>query len=149
MIRKILCATDLSPASEPALRTAFEFARKLDAMVYVLHVVEPPYQAVPWFVPAPLDQSFLKTLAERQEEAAIAELKKAIAGVDEPATAEPVVRTGGAVDSILSAAKDVGADLIVVGTHGRTGIRHLALGSVAERVVRASTLPVLSVRRKP
>jgi universal stress protein A len=147
MFRKILCATDLTPTSKPALRAAFDLGRKLDAMGYVLYVVEPPYRAVPWFVPASLEQDVLQTLFARQEEAAIEQLKLAIGPLAvEGARAEPLVRTGGPVDSILSAAKDVGAELIIVGTHGRTGLAHLALGSVAERVVRTAAIPVLTVR---
>jgi len=150
MIRKILCATDLSPASESAVRAAFDFGRKLDAIVYVLHVVEPPYRAVPWFVPAPVDQEFLQTLGERQEMAAVAEIGRSIAGLRlEAGRVEPMVRTGVPVETILAAAQEVGADLVVVGTHGRTGLRHLALGSVAEQVVRGCPVPVLTVRKKP
>jgi nucleotide-binding universal stress UspA family protein len=149
MIRKILCATDLSPASEPALRSALDLGRRLDALVYVLHLVDPPYRAVPWFVPAPLDQEFLKTLSEKQEQAALDEIKRLLAELmPPPGAVEAMARTGPAVDGILAAASDVGADLIVVGTHGRTGIRHLALGSVAERIVRSAAVPVLTVRRR-
>ena len=149
MIRKILCATDLSPSSEPAVQAALELGSKLDALVYVLHVVEPPYRAVPWFVPAPLDQTFLKTLADRQEAAALEELSRSLAAlVPAGGRAEPLVRTGTPVDAILAAAADTGCDLVVVGTHGRTGLAHLALGSVAERVVRSAAVPVLSVRAR-
>ena len=149
MIRKILCATDMSPASEPAMRAAFDFGRRLDAIVYVLHIVEPPYRAVPWFTPAPLDQEFMKALGDRHEEAALEELGKTIKGaLPEGARAEPLVRIGTPVDGVLAAAKDLDADLIVLGTHGRTGLAHLALGSVAERVVRAATIPVLTVRKR-
>ena len=60
--------------------------------------------------------------------------------------AEAVVATGPIADTIIACAKEKGADLIVMGTHGRTGLTHLLLGSVAERVVRGSHVPVLTVR---
>jgi nucleotide-binding universal stress UspA family protein len=149
MFRKILCATDLSPTSEPALRAAFDLGRKLDAMVYVLHVVEPPYRAAPWFVPASLERDVIQAMWKRQEEAALEQVQNAIAetAVD-GARAEPMVRTGIPVDEILNSANDLGAEMIVLGTHGRTGLKHIALGSVAERVVRASARPVLTVRSR-
>jgi nucleotide-binding universal stress UspA family protein len=147
MFRKILCATDLSPTSEPALRAALDLGRKLDAMVYVLYVVEPPYRAAPWFVPASLERDVIQTMWKRQEEAALEQAKRQISEVAvDGARSEPLVRTGIPVDVILSTANDVGAELIVVGTHGRTGLKHLALGSVAELVVRTAVRPVLTVR---
>jgi nucleotide-binding universal stress UspA family protein len=61
-------------------------------------------------------------------------------------SAEVFVRVGKPADEILACAAEHGADIIVMGTHGRTGIRHLLAGSVAERVVRASAVPVLTTR---
>lgn len=60
--------------------------------------------------------------------------------------ASSMLRSGSAAAEIIAAARETGSDLVVIGTHGRTGVKHLLMGSVAERVVRASLVPVLTVR---
>jgi nucleotide-binding universal stress UspA family protein len=85
-------------------------------------------------------------------EAATEELQKALAAArTQLPTAVAVLKQAGAVwEQILATAREVGADLIVLGTHGRTGVSHALIGSVAERVVRHSPVPVLTVcRPKP
>lgn len=139
--KTIVVPTDFSPASERAIMHARELAERFGASVLLLHVVEDPYAAAAWSeaflampdIREPLRQEALKRL----EEAA-----SAFAGL--PTTMEAVVGTPAA--TIVKAAADRSADLIVMGTHGRSGVAHLLLGSVAERVIRLAPCPVLTVR---
>jgi nucleotide-binding universal stress UspA family protein len=145
--RKILVAVDGSKASAKGLREAIRLAQTEGARLFIVHVVDeyPAFAALDGMmagapgtdlVPA-LRQAGKRTLAQ-----AAASAKKA--GV--PAT--PVLREnlGPAAYPIVREAKKVGADLIVLGTHGRRGLRRLVLGSDAEQVVRTASVPVLLVR---
>jgi universal stress protein A len=151
MFRKILVATDLTNASLPALRTALEMGRRFAAEVVALHVAEPPYANRRWYAPfEPSETELLDALRVRQREAALVALEalieKARAGSGEAVEARLIVRDGIPADAIPSTAAEVGADVIVMATHGRTGAQHLLLGSIAERVVRTAACPVLTVR---
>ncbi len=148
-VRCILAPTDFSPAADAALPWADLLARTFDARLVLLHVVEITYETLadlPWsggFTPVG------EAIARQLEERARAELAARAAGL---APCETVVRTGlGAGLSrqrIVEAVKDVGADLVVMGTHGRTGVDRILFGSVAEHVVRTSPVPVLTVRQR-
>jgi nucleotide-binding universal stress UspA family protein len=148
MFRKILIATDLSQASRPALSAGLELARLVGARVVALHVAETPYREQQWYMPfQKTDEEFLKSLGLRQMEAAHRAIEDEIAkaGVG-GVSVETIVRTGIPADVIPGIAAEIGADLIVTGTHGRTGVEHALLGSIAERVVRRAGCPVLTVR---
>jgi nucleotide-binding universal stress UspA family protein len=139
----ILVPVDFSEYSEHALDYAIALAAKLDAKVHVLNVVGLPMIGVPEmgvaFSAGMMDsvmksnQSALDTLvAARRTKAAIGEV---------------MLRVGDAREVILVACEEVGADLIVMGTHGRRGVSRALLGSVAESVVRTSPCPVLTIRK--
>jgi nucleotide-binding universal stress UspA family protein len=153
MITKILCATDLTVASEEAVRGAVELARQIDVPMVLLHVVEPAYYARAMFAPfTAADQEFLSGISRREQEAAIRLMSEQVEklsppGHDAPAI-ETVVRRGVPSDVIGDVCKELGVDLLVVGTHARTGVRHALLGSVAERLVRSAPCQVLVVRGK-
>jgi predicted phosphoribosyltransferase/nucleotide-binding universal stress UspA family protein len=132
--RRLLFATDFSPASGRAHKAALELARDLDADLTVLHVLEPP----PYPYPISLADSARATVEEQLEHITDS-LRRA--GI----RAERLLREGSAPNEITAAAQENGLDLVILGTHGRRGITHLMLGSVAERVVRLSTVPVLTV----
>lgn len=140
-IRKILVPTDFSPCAAAALDLAAEFAQRFDAEILLVHVVPvlAPYLPAP--LPAPLPAEWI----ESTRKLAQAELSKERKRVDRVQVATEL-RDGPVVDSVLDAAAASGADLIVIGTHGRRGLSHVLLGSVAERVVRQSPIPVLTVR---
>jgi nucleotide-binding universal stress UspA family protein len=145
MYSKILAATDLSESSLPAVRTAIELARRLGAEVAVLHVSEPAYPANHWFVPhIGEDAETLGTIIAREIETARAKLDEQVAAAG--GGAQLLVRVGRPAAIIVETARDLGYELIVLGTHGRKGIEHVILGSVAERVVRVSPCPVLTVK---
>ena len=152
MFRKILVATDLTEASLPALRVALDFARRFSAEVVAIYVAESAYTNRSWYAPfEPSETELLEALRVRQRDAALvaleAQIEKASAGAaSDNILVRPLLRDGVAADIIPSTAAELGADLIVLGTHGRKGAQHLLLGSIAERVVRSAACPVLTVR---
>lgn len=145
--RLILVPYDFSPCSRNAVNLAVSEAGVHGAGVVLLHVVE----LVPQFGPdtnlvVPEDSVTpvgIHTYFRRRAEADLAELTGEL---PRSVAIRRTVREGAPVDEILAAAREQAADVIVMGTHGRTGIRHALAGSVAERVVRTSPVPVLTVR---
>ena len=146
-IKRILFATDFSDCSREALDYTLGLAERLGAEVHLVHVFERPvYFEVGVSHNIQLRHNVdewiqdLKTGATKQLDALAAEVRGR-----QPGT-QASLREGVPVDEILKAATETSADLIVLGTHGRTGLPHVVLGSVAERVVRSATCPVLTVR---
>ncbi|MCW5892704.1 MAG: universal stress protein [bacterium] len=140
--RRILVPHDFSAAADHALRQAAALARAARGRLRVLHVLEPMY--VPINVPGQaLPDPY--ALVPTQQAALEQHVRKLLGSGAPPFTVE--VRVAQPTVAILEAARR--ADSIVMSTHGRTGLRHLLLGSVAERVVRASPIPVLTVRPTP
>jgi nucleotide-binding universal stress UspA family protein len=140
-IGAILAATDLRPASRPALTAAFELGRRLDVPVTVLHVTAPLAERSHWG--ASFFEEDLGASRERQraeEQAARAKLEREIADLGGRG-ARAIVMTGHEAPTILQTAREEAADLVILGTTGRR--EHI--GSVAERVVRSSRTPVLVV----
>jgi nucleotide-binding universal stress UspA family protein len=137
---RILCPVDFDDNSIAALRYAADLAKANDATLYVLHVLRVP-QADPG--------SRLEAYPPGSEEPSKLELRKiARRELEGKARYELSTRSGNPADVINHTADELGADLIVMSTHGRTGVTRFFLGSVAERVVRASNRPVLTVRPK-
>lgn len=143
-IRTILVPTDFSDSADAALRWARELAQAFGAKIILLHVIDLPYQwmpvAGPAAVPAPIPATVVRAIREQAGTSLSALAERT------PEVRRQLVRSGHARDVILSAADDVGADVIVMGTHGRRGVSHLFVGSVAEHVVRYSRIPVFTVR---
>ena len=145
VFEQILVATDFSETSERALDIALEMARENgDADVTVLHTCEIPPSVY-------ADQTFaIVDLLQPIVEGAQAKLDTFMGTVrDRYPRTRGVLKVGVAWEQILAAAAEVHADLVVIGTHGRRGIAHAVLGSVAEKVVRLSPIPVLTVRGRP
>ena len=140
-IQHVLVATDFGPASERALESAAEIAVQFDAKLTVLHVLEPPYP-YPVGVSIPLPTTPLDGFTPVR----LQELDATVASVrPQRPDAQGVLRYGSPWTEVVAAAKELGADLIVIGSHGRRGLPHWLLGSVAERVVRMASVPVLTV----
>ena len=145
-IRRILHATDFSPASRPAFRMALGLARHERATLLLLHVLTPPSPFVP--IGGEVPASYLELLAAARRDA-----RRRLAGLLARAraagarTATRLVE-GGAADEILKVGRRWHPDLIVIGTHGRGGVRRFLMGSVAEHVVRRASRPVLTVRSR-
>jgi nucleotide-binding universal stress UspA family protein len=137
MFKHILIPTDFSEPSRLALQHAIGLAQQLGAKLTMLHVYGIPTVYYPDNVSWPLEE--LGKAAQATLEAAVADARKVL-----PQT-EGRVEIGDPRDRILAYAKQCGADLIVIGTHGRRGVAHMLLGSVAEWIVRMSPIPVLTV----
>jgi universal stress protein A len=145
-IRAILVPADLSGCSENAFRVAHALARDYRARLIVLHVATPP----PFVTPGELERVLQRPdgyLAElegrlREEERQL----RLVYAADSPAGVEFRVESGDPAVEILAVAREAACDLIVMGTHGRTGLGRLLMGSVAEQVVRKAACPVLTVK---
>lgn len=136
-IKTILHPTDFSPASDNAFRLAVGLARDYEAKLIVLHVAEPPVIAFGEGVVPPNPIEHQQALRRRLDEiqAPVAQL-----------VIERELAEGQPAAQILRSAKDHASDVIVMGTHGRTGLGRLLLGSVAEQVLRGATCMVLTVK---
>lgn len=136
-IKTILHPTDFSKPSEFALRFACALARDYGARLILLHVVEPPvyYGELGMTVPLPAD--FHENLQERLQH---------LVPEDAKVPVETVLLEGTAAQDILRVAEERHCDLIVMGTHGRTGLSRVLLGSCAEDVIRHSRFPVLTLK---
>jgi len=140
----ILVPTDFSSPADAALRYAVELASRVGSKVIVLHAFVPSVLPI-------LDGAIIPTASELAEEVSIAEKRLAELAVRFARTGmvlETKAVQGAAVEEILRVTQAQACDLIVMGTHGRTGLARIALGSVAERVVRAAPVPVLTIRTK-
>lgn len=140
-VRRILIPVDLSEPSRKALRYAFGLAKQFGAKLILLYAVEPV--ATPDFEYHPLVKETGKVKA-----AAAERLKRLCAEekINSSWIERMIVREGVAHGEITEAARDLKADLIVIATHGYTGLKHVLLGSTTDRVVRHATCPVLVVR---
>lgn len=139
-IRTILVPTDFSPCSLEAMRYAMGLAQLLGARVVFLHVVEPPAYGAELPTPYPgFEPDMTKKLAEMMHDW-VEQVK--VQGI----AVEWHIEVGAPFAEIRDAVERYGADLVVMGTHGRTGLSHLLLGSVAERVVQHAPCPVLTVK---
>ncbi|HJZ57334.1 MAG TPA: universal stress protein [Gemmataceae bacterium] len=143
-IRRILAPTDFSGNSISAIRYAAELADKFDAELVLLHVVQDTVLVLPDAVmPTPVPVPDLNEMTA----AARSGLAKLVADLNlGRLNPKAEVRVGVPAAEIDAAAKDLQADLICVSTHGRTGLAHLLLGSVAGKIVRYAPCPVLVVR---
>lgn len=146
-IKKILVPVDFSESSEPALARAASIAAQCGAALSILHVWD-ALDFLPSAERSPEVARNMMTLTEYSEQRARAELEAFVAGARARGitVAASDARAGVPSRTIVEVAKDESFDLVVMGTHGRTGLAHALLGSVAERVVRHAFIPVLTVR---
>jgi universal stress protein A len=142
--KRILVPTDFSPSSMRALDYAATLAGCLDASIDLIHVRQDPLAAKgAWEFYLPESED----VRERMYQEARAKLSAMAASfLDAGVRITIEVRTGSPTDEINAAAVARGSELIVMGTHGRTGLSHLLLGSIAERTLRTAPCPVLAVR---
>jgi universal stress protein A len=144
-IKRILVPVDFSAPSLQALDYAVDFARPLAAELVVLFVVEPIYSINPGELYAPASEfSFLMREQRRHGKEQLAQIEARL--TTRYAKIRTALQEGLAYQAIVAAAKRQKADLIVMATHGRTGLSHLFMGSVTEKVVRTAGCPVLTVR---
>ena len=138
-IRRILVPVDFSEHSQKALRYALAFAAQFGAEVALVHIVEQMVYPGDWMYP-PLAVTDFST--EKR-----AEMIKRLRALDAESgvKTQHVVRVGRAWQEVIEVAREQKADMIILATHGYTGLKHALLGSVAEKIVRHAPCPVLSV----
>lgn len=141
-LKKILCPIDHSDCSKEALKYAVSFAMKDEARLYLLHVVDIRSfdESLDTMVEKEIDDETIKQLETKLFECVPEEIRNGM-------QVEALVVRGIPFAEIISIAKKNKVDMIVMGTHGRTGLAHIMIGSVSEKVVRKSHCPVLTVRQ--
>lgn len=139
--RIILVPTDFSVCAETALDYALQIAARVGAKVYVMHAYQLPVVGFPdgVLLPTASVASGILTWAQGQLAACVARRKESSVEII------PVLKQADARAAVLEAADELSADLVVMGTHGRHGLARALIGSVAEAVVRTSTVPVLTI----
>lgn len=150
-IKKILAPTDLSELSRAGLRYALEVATFFGAEVYVYYVVQ--YEETAPY-PLGIDEGAslnvpiidIKTLLEERKQALAEFMHNNFKSITANLSLHQQTDVGAVSDKILGKAAEIGANLIVMSTHGRTGIGHMLIGSITEQVVRKACCPVLSIR---
>jgi nucleotide-binding universal stress UspA family protein len=140
---KILCATDFSDAGALAEEQAIDLAHRLAGEIIYVHVS----METPLYGESAFSMNDVKRVYDAQRRWVETTLGERVAAAERAGlVARFVRRTGAPYEEIVAAARDEKADMIVMGTHGRSGLNRLLMGSVAERVVRLAPCPVLTVR---
>lgn len=138
----ILVPTDLSAYSLSALQYAVEIAKLFQAKITVLHVYEHKKPST-----KETGEAQKKELREKEDQSIREQLSRLLVNYNVvEQSLRVLVKHGSPVRGIVYTARDIPADLIVMSTHGRTGLRHVMMGSVAEKVVRYSICPVLTIK---
>lgn len=146
-VRNILAPTDFSDHARPAVQAACELARHFGAALHLFHVL-------PDVVPVGPDPTLMSVVPPEYYSETESKALETLAGAIDPAWDQPPrvergVSWGDPISGILEYAGGHSIDLIVISTHGRTGLSHVLLGSVAERIVREAPCPVLTFRCRP
>lgn len=144
-IAKILVPVDFSGQSAYALEYAIDLAKAMGASIHVFHAYSLPTQIVGPYEVAPIPNDFFEQVRESASKHLAQSREKVKAG---GVACEASLTDGAPAEAIAEAAKQVNADLIVMGTRGHTGLKHMLLGSVAERTLRIAPCPVLATREK-
>jgi len=142
MFKKILCPVDFSEFTKDVIAYAADISKQYGAELHVLHVIPnltyfTPYESF-------LTPENLVAIEKNIQDEVDRDFGKILKNVD--IDVKKAVRTGVAFVEIIDYAKAEGIDLIVMGTHGRSGIEHILIGNVAEKVVRKSPCPVMTIR---
>jgi len=140
---RILAAVDFSENSASAFEYALTLARQFDAELTIIHVINEPVDLRGFYVPHISFEQLEKEIEEGAVKMMETFCSTKLATFSNYKTA---IVTGIPYEEITAAAARIDASLIVLGTHGRTGLDHILFGSTAERVVRSATCPVLTVR---
>ena len=139
-LKNVLYLTDFSEPSQAALPFAVAMAREFGAKIHALHVLIPEPYVYPYATPATIGMAI-----QAQEEAAEAEMQRVAAELGKLPHEVVMMRAAGVWPALEQVIADCQADLIVLGTHGRTGAQKLFMGSVAEEIFRRSPVPVLTI----
>jgi universal stress protein A len=144
-LKKILVPIDFSEPSKKALKYAIPFAEQFGATITLIHVVE--QSEYPAFIPLKMEHDRLLLTAKEEAEQRLGQLHQQLFSRAR-LSKKVIVQRGKPYEEIAKAARKMRADLIIIATHGFTGLKHVLLGSTAERVVRYSKCPVLTIRER-
>jgi nucleotide-binding universal stress UspA family protein len=145
----LLVAVDFSPYSEQALFFAGQLAEKLKSRLLVLHVIHDPAEAPGFYAQKGKKKKFLKSMEEAAEEMMeefLLKMRQAYPDQVPIQKAKPLLVVGTPVTRIVEVAEKKQASMIIIGSHGRTGLAHLLIGSKVQRVVQLSSIPVTVVK---
>ena len=142
MIKNIMVPIDFSDYSKNALRYAVQFAKSFHSKIFLIYVVEPMIYPADFSMGQVAIPSADIDMHGRAEE----ELQKLASDIGSELPVEIMIKTGKPFFEINDAAKEKDIDLIIIATHGHTGVEHLLFGSTAEKVVRKAPCPVLTLR---
>lgn len=145
--RRILVATDFSECSKDAIDSAARLAECFSSELFLLHVFEPPFYTIEGRDARihPEVDRWVRELGEKESKKLDAEVETVKRrGIP----VRPYFKEGSPLVEVLKVAEEIGADLVVLGTHGRTGMDRFVMGSVAERVTRKAPCSVLIIREK-
>jgi len=140
--KRILCPVDLDEFSTQALKEAGALALSSGATLYVFHAI----LVNPLTSEGAIGGLGAQEFYDSQLQLAQKQIAPMISGLPKELTCHVIVEVGDAASLIIKQTTAIGADLVVMATHGRRGLKHLVLGSVAEKIVRESPVPVLTVR---
>jgi nucleotide-binding universal stress UspA family protein len=143
-LHRILVPTDFSKYSQTALTYAAAFAEKFEAELYLLHVVQNLALVIPDIIP--VEPSLLPSLDQMSAAVDVAFDRLIHENRLQDRKVQRALREGTPFYEIICFARETDIDLIVMGTHGHSGLAHVLLGSVTEKVVRKAPCPVLTVR---
>jgi len=147
----LLVAVDFSPYSEQALCFAGQLAERLKAQLLVLHVIHDPAEAPGFYAQKGKKKKFLKSMEEAAEEmmeAFLLKMRQAYADQVSIKKAKPLLVVGTPVTRIVEVAEKKQVKMIIIGSHGRTGLAQLLIGSKVQRVVQLSPVPVTVVKNR-
>ena len=142
--KKVLFCTDFSENADYAFNFAYGIAKRDEGLLYILHVIpgNPQELLVEKFIPGDLKEKIHRVI---EEDADTKYKKRYVEKIENGIKFKIVTRSGREDEEILKFAQDEKVDLIVIGTHGRTGIERVFFGSVAEKVFRRSSIPVFLI----
>ena len=143
--KTILFATDFSESSDYAFQYALSMAESFDARLVILHIINEPVDLRGFYVPH-ISFDKLEEEIEQGAQKLMEQFERKYLG--EFSNFASIVSPGIPYDEIIKRAESENADLIVMGTHGRTGLDHVLFGSTAEKVVRKSPVPVMTIRHE-
>jgi nucleotide-binding universal stress UspA family protein len=145
----LLVAVDFTPFSEEALFFAGQLAEKLKAQLLVLHVIHDPAEAPGFYAQKGKKKKFLRSMEEAAEEMMeefLLKMRQAYPDQMPIKKAKSLLVVGTPVTRIVEVAEKKQVDMIIIGSHGRTGLAHLLIGSKVQRVVQLSSIPVTVVK---
>jgi len=141
-IKNILCPVDFSDSSQPAIKYAVAIARKFNAKIYIMYVAD--IDDLSYDDETLIEGDHLGSEKAKEEKAKL--INTIPENIRNQVEIETIILAGVPFDEIVNFAAESKVDIIIMGTHGRTGLKHVLMGSISEKVVGKSTCPVLLIK---